>query len=314
LKKFGGGQKIKNLLDKDFAPLQNCGEAWEISGVKNHVSQVKEGYLAGKFLDELIHIYKEELVGTKVYHEYGNEFPILIKFIDANEDLSVQVHPNDELAMKRHNSRGKTEMWYIVQADTGAKLNSGFNQDINREIFLEKLNNGKLLDILNFEEVKGGDVFFLPAGRIHFIGKGIFLAEIQQTSDITYRIYDFDRVDSTTGKKRELHTEMALDALNFKKEENYKTTYNQNINTQNQLVKCNYFQTNLILLDNYALKIINPKMESFRIYIGIEGSAEIICDSKKYTIKAGDAYLMPAVFENFEICSKHKSKILETYI
>jgi mannose-6-phosphate isomerase len=222
--KIWGGQKIKTVLGKDYGDLPNCGETWEISGVKGNVSVVKNGSLAGKSLVELIQTYKEKLVGKKVFEKSGDEFPLLIKFIDANDDLSIQVHPDDALGMKRHNSLGKTEMWYVFEADKGAKLNSGFNQEMDKETYLKHLNDKSLEKILNYEEVKIGDVFFLPAGRVHYIGKGICLAEIQQTSDITYRIYDFDRRDDK-GNLRELHTDLALDAIDYKHYVDYKTKY-----------------------------------------------------------------------------------------
>ena len=212
--KIWGGEKIHTILGKDFSPLPNCGETWEISGVKGTISEVKDGALAGKDLVSLINEYKGKLVGEKVYKQFGNEFPLLIKFIDANDDLSIQVHPGDQLAKERHDSFGKTEMWYILQADEGAKLNAGFNNEINEAIYLEHLKKNTLDEILNFEKVKAGDVFFLPAGRVHYIGKGVCLAEIQQTSDITYRIYDFDRKDDK-GNTRELHTEQALAAIDY---------------------------------------------------------------------------------------------------
>jgi len=209
--KIWGGQKIKTYLHKDFSPLPNCGETWEISGVKSDVSVVNGGALDGETLADLLEQFKGELVGEKVYAHFGNIFPLLVKFIDANDDLSIQVHPNDELAKKRHNSFGKTEMWYVIESDPGSTLISGFNKEMTQQEYLDKLNSGHIMDILNRENANAGDVFFLPAGRVHTIGKGLLVAEIQQTSDITYRIYDFDRVDAN-GHKRELHTQEALAA------------------------------------------------------------------------------------------------------
>ncbi|NVK83495.1 MAG: class I mannose-6-phosphate isomerase, partial [Cytophagia bacterium] len=187
--KIWGGTKIKDVLGKDFSPLKNCGETWEISGVPGNLSKVSDGVLKGSTLPELIEEFKDELVGEKVYEAFGNEFPLLVKFIDAAQDLSIQVHPDDKLAKARHNSLGKSEMWYIFQADKGSKLISGFNRETNREEYLQYLNSGKLTEILNEEEVHDGDCFYLPAGRVHTIGKGLLLAEIQQSSDVTYRIY-----------------------------------------------------------------------------------------------------------------------------
>jgi len=219
--KIWGGNKIKTLLNKDFSPLPNCGESWEISGVQDEISVVSNGFLIGNNLQELIEIYMGDLVGDQVYQKYGIEFPLLIKFIDAHDDLSIQVHPNDKLAMQRHNAYGKTEMWYIIDADRGAKLISGFNTEVTKDAYIKHLENNTLNLILNYEEVKAGDVFFMPAGRVHAIGKGILLTEIQQTSDITYRIYDYNR-KGTDGKPRELHTSLALDAIDFKSYDNYR--------------------------------------------------------------------------------------------
>lgn len=208
--KIWGGQKIKTILGKDFSPLPNCGETWEVSDVDGNLSVVKEGGLQGKSLHELVEQYKGDLVGDHVYEKYGNRFPLLVKFIDANDDLSIQVHPDDKLAAERKSGFGKTEMWYIMQADEGAKLNSGFNREVTQEEYVKAVADNTIQDLLNIETAQPGDVFFLPAGRVHYIGKGLLLAEIQQTSDTTYRIYDFDRVDATTGQKRELHTEQEI--------------------------------------------------------------------------------------------------------
>jgi mannose-6-phosphate isomerase len=216
-----------------------------ISGVKTDVSVVSNGALAGESLADLLEQYKDELVGKHVYNHFGNIFPLLVKFIDANDDLSIQVHPNDELAKKRHNSFGKTEMWYIIESDPGSTLIAGFNQQLDEQKYLQALNSGHIMDILNKEKAEAGDVFFLPAGRVHTIGKGLLLAEIQQTSDITYRIYDFDRVDDK-GQKRELHTELALAALDYNVYPDYKTEYQPKQNEDVHLVKCPYFTTNVM--------------------------------------------------------------------
>ena len=176
--KIWGGEKIKTILHKDFSPLPNCGETWEVSGVKGNISVVAEGELEGKSLTDLLDEHKGELAGNKIYDKFGAEFPLLIKFIDANDDLSIQVHPDDELGKKRHNSFGKTEMWYVMQADAGSTLISGFNQAVDEKVYVEKLESGQIMDILNKEDVSQGDIFFLPAGRVHTIGKGLLIAEI----------------------------------------------------------------------------------------------------------------------------------------
>lgn len=311
--KIWGGQKLKTDLGKDCGHLPNCGESWEISGVQGNISVVSNGYLAGNNLEELIEIYMGDLVGDKVYEKFSVEFPLLIKFIDANDDLSIQVHPNDELAKKRHQAFGKTEMWYVLQADKGAKLNSGFNQKIDKETYLKKLNDKKLTDILNFEEVKAGDVYFIPAGRVHAIGKGILLAEIQQTSDITYRIYDYNRKD-TNGKERDLHTELALDAIDFSCHETYKTDYHSILNESSEIAKCNYFTTNILEFDTPIAKDIYG-LDSFVIYICVEGEYEITSPGTTEKVKKGETILVPASFSQFQLKPlTPKVKLLEVYL
>lgn len=310
--KIWGGEKIKSHLKKDFGTLPNCGETWEISAVKGNVSVVSNGNLAGADLARLIEEHKQHLVGQKIYERFGNEFPLLIKFIDANEDLSIQVHPNDELAKIRHNSFGKTEMWYVLQADEGATLISGFNQQVSEETYLNKLNSGNINDILNKENVISGDVFFLPAGRVHTIGKGLMIAEIQQTSDITYRIYDFDRVDDK-GEKRQLHTEEALAAIDYNVYPNYKSAYDKTPDQVNEVVACEYFKTNFIELTS-QLKRDYQLLDSFKILICVAGSFNLIADTNNITVGLGECVLIPASIKGIELVTDKSAKILETYI
>jgi len=310
--KLWGGKKIKTILNKDFGPLPNCGETWEISGVEGNISEVAEGALAGKDLKSLIQEYQGELVGNKVYNKFQDEFPLLVKFIDANDDLSIQVHPDDKLAKERHNSFGKTEMWYIFQADEGSKLISGFNQPMSKEKYLEAFNAGKLTDILNQEPVQADDVFFLPAGRVHTIGKGLLLAEIQQTSDITYRIYDFDRTDAE-GNTRELHVEEALDAIDYQHYDSYKTDYEPQLNKPVKLVSCPYFETFRIEA-NQAIKRNYQELDSFVIYVCMEGEAEIMADGKGYSMKKGDSYLIPASIKHTKLTTSSNFKMLESFV
>ncbi len=313
LDKIWGGQKIRTVLDKDFGDLPNCGESWEISGVQDHVSVVENGYLAGNTLEELLEIYMGDLVGDEVYEKFGVEFPLLIKFIDANDDLSIQVHPDDEMSKKRHQAFGKTEMWYVLQADKGAKLNSGFNQQVDKEKYLQKLENKELTDILNFEEVDEGDVYFMPAGRVHAIGKGILLAEIQQTSDVTYRIYDYNRKDKD-GNTRELHTELALDAINFEFLDKYKTEYSSKLNESSEIVKCQYFTTNLLELDQ-KLERDFFKLDSFVIYICLDGEVKIEYADGTETVKKGESILMPSSLVQFFLKpTGSKAKLLEVHL
>jgi mannose-6-phosphate isomerase len=310
--KIWGGEKIKTYLHKDFGSLPNCGETWEISGVKSDVSVVADGPLRGKRLDSLLEEYKEELVGTKVYQHFGNIFPLLIKFIDANEDLSIQVHPDDELAKKRHNSFGKTEMWYVVEADPGSTLIAGFNKEVNEQEYLDKFNSGHLTDILNKEDVKSGDVFFLPAGRVHTIGKGLLIAEIQQTSDITYRIYDFDRVDDK-GNKRELHVEEALAAIDYKHYPEYKTLYHPKENETVKLVTCPYFTTSLMDFTEGTEKDYSG-LDSFVIYVCLEGEFVINHQGNSYSVMMGDCILLPKTVDHITLETTSGFKILESYI
>lgn len=310
--KIWGGNKIRTILGKDFSPLPNCGETWEISGVKGNESVVREGALAGYDLPGLIDKYKGSLVGDRVYKKFGNEFPLLIKFIDANDDLSIQVHPDDELAQKRHNCFGKTEMWYVFQADKGARLNSGFNKIVDKETYLRHLNSNTLNEILNFEEVNVGDVFFLPAGRVHYIGKGICLAEIQQTSDITYRIYDFDRVDDK-GVKRELHTELALDAIDYNFYKDYKSSYLPKANEPVKLASCKYFTTNLLECEE-EVKRKYQGLDSFVAYVCVNGKASLNYNSGTLDFKKGDCILLPAQIKEVSIIPEEKTQLLEVYV
>ncbi|HNX54471.1 MAG TPA: mannose-6-phosphate isomerase [Prolixibacteraceae bacterium] len=311
--KIWGGDKIKSILDKDYGNLPNCGESWELSGVEGNVSVVTNGYLAGNDLNELIEIYMGDLVGENIYEHFGNEFPLLIKFIDANDDLSIQVHPDDEMAAERHNSYGKTEMWYVIQADKGAKLQSGFNQEVDQDLYLEKLEAVQLPDILNFEEVTSGDVFFIPAGRVHAIGKGILLAEIQQTSDITYRIYDYDRRDDK-GNTRELHTDLALDAIDYTVFPEYKSKYDTKVNESVELASCKYFTTNVLELNRSVEKDYN-KLDSFVVYICLDGEVSIETEAGNESVKLGETILLPAAIESVTLKPlSDKAKLLEVYI
>lgn len=310
--KIWGGQKIKTYLHKDFGDLPNCGETWEISGVKSDVSVVAGGALEGESLAGLLEQYKEELVGKKVYDHFGNIFPLLVKFIDANDDLSIQVHPDDELAKKRHNSFGKTEMWYVIETDPGSTLIAGFNQELDEQTYLDKLNSGHIMDILNKEDVSAGDVFFLPAGRVHTIGKGLLIAEIQQTSDITYRIYDFDRVDDH-GNKRELHTQEALAAIDYKHYPEYKTKYQPKKNEAVKLVSCPYFTTNLLDFDKSTSKDYTS-LDSFVIHVCVEGAYNVTYNGETYPVKMGECILLPKSIDKVELETTGGFKILESYI
>jgi mannose-6-phosphate isomerase len=313
LEKLWGGQRLKTLLNKDFGSLKNCGESWELSGVDGSISVVKNGFLEGNDLNELIEIYMGELVGEKVYEKFGNEFPLLIKFIDAQDDLSVQVHPNDELSKERHNAFGKTEMWYVVDAAPGALINSGFSQPVDQLKYIESVESGRLIDILKYDETQPGDVFFIPAGRIHAIGKGCLIAEIQQTSDVTYRIFDYNRPDDN-GNLRELHTELAIDAIDYSYLPEYKTKYQPELNKSVELANCKYFTTNLLEFDKYIEKDYHLN-DSFVIFMTLEGSFDIETEEGIERVEKGETVLIPASIESLQLKPvSGKVKLLEVYI
>jgi mannose-6-phosphate isomerase len=302
-----GGEKLKTVLNKPIVS-KITGESWELSTVEGDVSVVANGSLKGKSLMDLINEMPNEILGTEVYKRFGKQFPLLFKYLDAREDLSIQVHPNDKLAKERHNSFGKTEMWYVMQADADARIIVGFKEDSSKEEYLKHLNDKTLVSILDDVKAKSGDVFFLETGTVHAIGAGLVVAEIQQTSDITYRLYDFDRKDAQ-GNTRELHVELALDAINYNKVETHKK-YDSKVDTSNVVVDCPYFTTNFIPLEN-KIKV-SKTGESFTVYMCVEGSFEIECDGFKQQYKKGDTVLIPAEINAFVLDGK--ASILEIYI
>lgn len=307
-----GGEKIipfKHLGEK----LTGVGESWEISDVEGDESIVMNGADKGSTLTEMVRRYREELVGEENYRRFGNKFPLLIKFIDAKQDLSIQVHPDDVMAKKRHNSYGKTEMWYVIDADQGAKLRSGFSQEITPKEYKERIHNDTITDVLQEYEIHPGDVFFLPAGRIHSIGAGAFIAEIQQTSNITYRIYDFNRKDDQ-GKTRELHTELAKEAINYEVLDDYRTDYEPTPNEPVELVACPYFTTSIYDMTE-DITCDYSELDSFIIFICIEGSCKLIDDQKnEISMQAGETVLLPATTQEVTIRPDGKVKLLETYV
>ena len=309
--KIWGGEKLNKLLKKK-SDKNNIGESWEISDVENEMSIVANGKLKGKSIQNIIEQYKGKLVGEKVYQNFGSKFPLLIKFIDAKEALSIQLHPNDKLAKKRHNSFGKTEMWYVMQADKNANLIVGFKEEVNSETYKKHLQEKTLLKILNSELVEKGDVFFIPTGRVHAIGAGVLLAEIQQTSDITYRIYDWDRKDDE-GNYRELHTENALEALDFEVKSSYKTSYKVGVNKKSTIVKCPFFTTNIIIVDG-EININHTNKDSFIIYMCVSGNVIFANNNFELELNYGETILIPNSLNHFEIKSNKKSELLEVFI
>ncbi|MCK7590032.1 class I mannose-6-phosphate isomerase [Subsaxibacter sp. CAU 1640] len=308
--KIWGGQKLKTILNKD-TNLPNIGESWEISDVEGDTSIVKNGSLAGQSLKHLLSTYKADFLGEKNYQQFGNKFPLLIKFIDAKEDLSIQLHPNDELAAKRHNSFGKTEMWYVMQADENSNLIVGFNQKVTPELYLEHLENKSLTKILNFDAVTTGDTYFIEVGRVHAIGAGVMLAEIQQTSDITYRVYDWDRKDDK-GNERELHNDLALDAIGFDMLNDFRVGYEKNQNESNEMVSCPYFTTNFLPVTTEISKIND--LDSFIIYMCVKGKLTIEANGISTELSKGETVLIPAAIEKIDIKPEMDSELLEVYI
>jgi mannose-6-phosphate isomerase len=302
-----GGTKLKTYLNKPITS-EITGESWEISTVENDVSVIANGFFKGKSLNQIISEFPKEVLGTKVHEQFGQQFPLLFKYLDAREDLSIQVHPNDELAAKRHNSFGKTEMWYVMQADDNARLIVGYKEKSSKEAYQKSLENKTIIDVLDTKKVKKGDVFFLETGTVLAIGAGTIIAEIQQTSDITYRIYDFDRVDAQ-GNKRELHIDLALDAINYNVVEAQKE-YSRVKNSSNEMVNCPYFTTNFIPLDG-KIEVEKDK-KSFTVYMCVEGNFEIENKGESYNYKTGDTVLIPAEMTSFEI--NGKASLLEIYI
>ncbi len=309
-----GGEKIapfKNIKTDQ----KNIGESWELSGVKGDESVIANGEFEGKTITELVREYKGRLIGEKNYAKTGDEFPLLIKFIDAKQDLSVQVHPDDRLAAERHNgSKGKTEMWYVVAADTDAHLMSGLTTQITPDEYEKKVNDNTITDVLHDYKVKAGDVFYLPAGRIHSIGSGSFIAEIQQTSNITYRIYDFGRT-GLDGKPRELHTELAKTAIDYTVYKDYKTEYNKEKNAENLLVDCDYFTTSLYDIDKSVSKDMTG-LDSFLIVICISGNGTLE-DSEGHSesLKQGETILIPAECKGVRfIPESGNMQILTSYV
>ena len=310
--KIWGGQKVRTALGLDFAPLANCGEAWVLSGVPGSETLVSNGFLEGNHLNELLEIYMDELVGEMVFQKHGELFPVLIKFIDSNDWLSVQVHPNDELAVKRGLGGGKSELWYILEAEKGAEIITGFNKETDRESFLRHLDQKRLEEILNREKVSPGDAFYMPAGRIHALGPGILLAEIQQTSDTTYRIYDWDRVDGN-GKARELHTELALDAIDFGLHESYRSRYRSESNKPAALAHTPHFNTDIITLSQPVNRDYGI-LDSFVVHLCVEGSYRLETEESTEQVGKGEAVLIPATTTEARMVPSPGATVLEIYI
>ena len=307
--KLWGGKNLNKILNKPRMSDYD-GESWELSCVPDNVSVLRNGPLAGKTLTELIEQFRGDLVGEAVYEEHGSIFPLLIKFIDAQQDLSIQVHPDDELAKTRHNSFGKTEMWYVIDSEPDASIIVGFSEPLNVSQYLDYVENNKLMSILNRERVQPHDVFFIPAGRVHTIGKGLIIAEIQQTSDVTYRIHDFDRVD-TKGSKRELHNDLAIEAIDFTIPDSYRTIYERSSSEQ-VIGTSNYFTTKRRLLNKSTT--LNFDHSSCTVLICIEGSYDVSYFDELPTISKGDTVLVPSCIEELRLKPQSNGILLEIKI
>ena len=307
-----GGQKLLAKKSARVDKSKPYGESWDISCVKGDLSVAANGMLKGNNLQELIEVYMGDLVGDKIYEKFGLEFPLLIKTLDCNDVLSVQVHPDDALAEERHNSFGKTEMWFVTACEPGASIYIGFSDpEITREKYLDAVSGGYLPSLLNKVEVKAGDAFFIPAGMVHALGKGVEVVEIQQTSDITYRIYDWDRVGAD-GKPRELHTALAVDAIDFgRKPEECIKKCSAVAGESVEVASCEYFTTNLLTVDGRVEKDC-ARLDSFVIYMCIGGEMQLETEGGTETLKDGDTVLIPAELNDVTLTGK--GSLLEVHI
>ncbi|MCX6333830.1 MAG: mannose-6-phosphate isomerase [Bacteroidia bacterium] len=310
--KIWGGSALVSHYYKKADPALKYGESWEISAVADNLSVASNGFLAGNNIQELIEVYMGDVTGDAVYEKFGLEFPLLIKLIEARDDLSIQVHPGNELARERHNAYGKTEMWYILESEKDSRIFTGFKEPADKDTYLNAVKSGDIAKLMNTENPEPGDVFFTPAGRLHAIGAGIILAEIQQTSDITYRIFDWNRKDSD-GKSRELHTELALDAIDFKASGMNKIKVNTTFNKTENLVNCEFFTTNIISFNELISKDYNL-IDSFIIYICIEGKFLIRWEGNSEPVIKGETVLLPAMIKEVVLEPAPGAKVLEIFI
>jgi mannose-6-phosphate isomerase len=310
--KLWGGDKLQKIFNINVKKEARFGEAWLLSGVEGSETVVSNGWLADNDLAELTEIFMGDLVGDKVYDTFKNQFPLLFKLIDAQENLSVQVHPNDTLAQQRGLKNGKTEMWYIMEAEKEAELITGFNKTVNKESFAKLLTQNRLETVLNYEKVVAGDVFFMPAGRIHSIGKGIFLAEIQQSSDTTYRVYDWNRTDED-GNPRPLHIAESLDAIDFQVQKDYKTHYSTEENKTSPIIQTPCFTTNILHAHTPVRKNFS-ELDSFVIYLCVEGSFSVSYDKEITTVFSGEVLLIPNIISELILVPTPAVKALEVFV
>ena len=312
--KIWGGNRFRTKLRKLDAPETLCGESWEISGVEDNCSVVSNGFLKGNTLPELVTLFMDDLVGETVFAKQQTEFPLLFKFLDLIDLLSIQVHPGDEIAIQRHDSLGKTEMWYIVDAEPGSQLTIGFNKTIDKDTFIEYVVANKLPELLNQQTAQSDEVYFIPAGRIHSSGKGLLIAEIQQSSDVTYRIFDWNRVEPD-GTPRELHVSQSLDVLDYKSQKEYKTKFTRKMNESIELESCEYFTVNLLEIDKTIIKDYS-NIDSFIAYMCLDGDFVIKTENNEdVQVSKGESVLVPACIKDVKLQpSTTTIKILEVHV
>ncbi|MCF6365895.1 MAG: class I mannose-6-phosphate isomerase [Bacteroidales bacterium] len=309
--KVWGGNRLQTVLNKNITSGKT-GESWEISGLRNNVSVVSEGKYSGKSIQELIDKHKSNFLGKKIYEKFGNVFPLLIKFIDAFDDLSVQVHPDDKFAEQQHNETGKNEMWYILDTMPNSELILGVKKTVTKDEYIKITKEKIFSDLLNSVTVNAGDAFYIPAGRIHAIMKGVLLAEIQQSSDLTYRIYDWDR-KGLSGKYRDLHNELAAEVVELQAKKNYFLEYKKN-DAFAQLTSCEQFTVNRLKLLTPQIKNYSSK-GSFVVLMCVSGTLSVIHKNIKYFIRKGETILIPAIIlAETELVSEKKAEVLEIYI
>lgn len=300
------GQRIRVDKSKVY------GESWDVSGIDGNISVISNGFFKGNNLQEAIEVYMGEIVGESVFERFGLSFPLLLKTLHCKDKTSVQVHPDDDLAAERHNSCGKTEMWYIVSAEPDATLYIGFKDSkITREQYIDAVAQGTVAEIIEPVTVKAGDAFIIPSGTVHSISGGVTLIEIQQPVDLTYRIFDWNRVDEK-GNSRELHTAYAVDAIDFSSnvaacKREYKSRKNEAV----EIIKCDYFTCNILSVEGTAERNLSS-LDSFVLYYCTEGEAEIVTDDGTETIRKGEVVLIPA--DANEITIAGTATLLEYYI
>ncbi len=310
--KIWGGTTLANHYNKKRDKPANIGESWELSALQDDESIVTNGFLAGNNISEIIEVYMGDITGDSIFEKFGTEFPLLIKLIEAREDLSIQVHPGNLLAKKRHQAYGKTEMWYILECEKDSKIFAGFKEGVTKELYQQAIGKGSLEELLNVETPEAGDVFFIPAGMIHAIGAGIVLVEIQQTSDITYRIFDWNR-KQTGNTNRELHIDLALDAIDFSMNGKVRIRKKPLANKTENLVDCEFFNTNFLIFNN-PIKKEYYLNDSFVVYICTEGEFAINWEGRSEKVSKGETVLLPAMIKEVVLTPTNEARLLEIFI